>query len=324
MTTTLARCPGGCYPKCEPLRDIVHDVSAFEFRDFDSFREHLRGWDTEPVQLGAGGLRLVWNELRTPDFALSHLDVNRRLADRSAIDEGRVGFSVGLDPYVWCGHEVPAGSLVILSPGRDHRSALGDRFRSVEVSGTDALLGQANLIGERLDPRVFPSERCVVPLTPVELNGFAMLARQLDALAGTRVSPARVAAIRARTLCLLRSGLGRSRAPGVARVPRFDLATSALCRIDASKGRLTVAELAGTLRVTPRALEYAFESAVGVPPARYILSRRLNRVRRDILAKRATTVTAAASRRGFENLSRFAAQYRDLFGELPSETLSSR
>jgi AraC family ethanolamine operon transcriptional activator len=163
----------------------------------------------------------------------------------------------------------------------------------------------------------------VVPLTPVERHGFTTLARRLDALAGTAISDGRAATIRARTLRLVTSALGRSSAPGVARVLRYDLARAALCRIDAAPGRLTVAELASALRVTPRALEYAFESALGIPPARYILARRLNRVRRDLLTKRTDTVTAAASRRGFEHLGRFAAQYQDLFGELPSETLRS-
>jgi hypothetical protein len=95
----------------------VTEIKSFEFRDFDSFREHLHGWDTDPVQLDAGPLRLCWDQLRLEDFGLARLQVNRRIADTAAVEPGALGFSLSLEPMLWCGLEVPAGSLLVLSSG---------------------------------------------------------------------------------------------------------------------------------------------------------------------------------------------------------------
>jgi len=295
---------------------------AFLFRDFESFRERLRGWDTDPVQLGAGPLRLRWEELRLADFGIGHLDVNRRLADVSTVAPGGLVFSVALRPYRWCGQHVPCGSLIIMAEGREHRSAFGDGFRSVEIEASEALLAATGLLPDGIDRRAFAPERCVVPLTRRETAEFEHLALQLGRLARCENPEPHIPSLRARSLRLLTQALHRSGAPGVPRVPRYALARSTLRLIEDSPGTApAVGTLAETLGVSARALEYAFESAIGVPPARYMLSRRLGRARRDLLAGRTHSVTQAAARQGFENLSRFAHQYRRLFGELPSQTL---
>jgi AraC family ethanolamine operon transcriptional activator len=49
---------------------------------------------------------------------------------------------------------------------------------------------------------------------------------------------------------------------------------------------------------------------------------RLNRVRRELISRHEETVGDVAARWGFWHLSRFAADYRQHFGELPSATRS--
>jgi transcriptional regulator GlxA family with amidase domain len=55
----------------------------------------------------------------------------------------------------------------------------------------------------------------------------------------------------------------------------------------------------------------------------YLRHLRLNRVHSTLLDAdpRSVTVTAVACRWGFVHLGRFAAQYRQVFGEYPSTTL---
>jgi AraC family ethanolamine operon transcriptional activator len=81
-----------------------------------------------------------------------------------------------------------------------------------------------------------------------------------------------------------------------------------------------IARLARDVGVSRRMLEYAFHTEVGVGPAHYVQRLRLNAVR-HVLATEDVTVGDATARLGIWHLSRFAAQYRDLFGELPSDTL---
>lgn len=301
------------------------ETTSFEFRDFDAFREQLRGWDTEPVQLGAGALRVEWNELRLPEFGVSHLAVNRRIADTSAVAPGWLAFCVSLRPHIWCGMEVPPGSLVVISPGRDIRSAHRQGFRSVEIVASEELLHDIGLLTDGIDPRALPPERCIVRLGPRFVAEFARLTTLLRTRGGTaeeaRVSGAWAAAMQQRTLSLVVRALTGHEVLQARRVPRYPLALAALRLMEENRTeRLGASAVAKHLGVTPRALEYAFRSALGDSPARFLLACRLNLVRRDLLANEDDTVTAAASRRGFYHLGRFSAQYRRLFDVLPSQT----
>ncbi|MBW9204561.1 helix-turn-helix transcriptional regulator [Mumia sp. zg.B17] len=84
---------------------------------------------------------------------------------------------------------------------------------------------------------------------------------------------------------------------------------------------LSVADIADAARVTPRSLQIAFRRHLGTTPMAYARRVRLDHARRDLLAGRdGDTVTAVASRWGFHNHGRFAAEYRELYGENPGDT----
>jgi AraC family ethanolamine operon transcriptional activator len=85
----------------------------------------------------------------------------------------------------------------------------------------------------------------------------------------------------------------------------------------------SIAALCAVAGVSERTLEYAFREQLGMTPVRFLKLRRLNRVRRELLdaAAGAAGVAAAAQRAGVYDLGRFAGEYRQLFGELPSQTL---
>jgi AraC-like DNA-binding protein len=87
----------------------------------------------------------------------------------------------------------------------------------------------------------------------------------------------------------------------------------------------TTAELARATGVSARALQKAFARSGEVPPMTYLRHVRLHRVRAELgeesRTRSSAAVTAVASRWGFVHLGRFAQQYRQLFGETPSQTL---
>ena len=86
---------------------------------------------------------------------------------------------------------------------------------------------------------------------------------------------------------------------------------------------LQVADVCAALGVSESTLHACCQASVGMSPLRYIRIRRLNLVRRALAAGNPTTMTVAsiATEHGFWELGRFAASYRQLFGELPSVTL---
>jgi AraC-like DNA-binding protein len=72
-----------------------------------------------------------------------------------------------------------------------------------------------------------------------------------------------------------------------------------------------------------RALQQGFARHLETTPSGYLRQVRLGRVRDALLASDAdsTTVATVASGWGFFSLGRFAAQYREAYGESPSQTL---
>jgi AraC family ethanolamine operon transcriptional activator len=87
---------------------------------------------------------------------------------------------------------------------------------------------------------------------------------------------------------------------------------------------LSVLDLCRELGVGERALHYAFQEVRGLSPMAYFKATRLNEVRRELKAASpgTTTVREVAQRWGFWHTGEFAADYRRLFGELPSQTFS--
>lgn len=83
-------------------------------------------------------------------------------------------------------------------------------------------------------------------------------------------------------------------------------------------------EVCDQLHVGLRTLNYAFQHALGVSAAEYLRVLRMNRVRETLLAAgsvNAAGISAIATHWGFSHPSQFARQYRQLFGERPSDTV---
>lgn len=113
----------------------------------------------------------------------------------------------------------------------------------------------------------------------------------------------------------IRIPAARSRRDLVARVMRFVG--------DNLHEPVSVAELSRLMGVSERTLRAAFQDVIGVSPKRYAIARRLQAAH-DALSQAApgaTTVTDIAMTFGFFELGRFAGRYRNVFGEVPSQTL---
>ncbi|MFC7336463.1 helix-turn-helix domain-containing protein [Haloferula chungangensis] len=87
-----------------------------------------------------------------------------------------------------------------------------------------------------------------------------------------------------------------------------------------------VMTLCTELHVRPRTLQAAFQKSIGIGPHRFFQLRRLNEAKRrlEIGQVGESSVKEIALGLGFRELGRFAVRYRELFGELPSETLRKR
>jgi AraC family transcriptional regulator, ethanolamine operon transcriptional activator len=85
---------------------------------------------------------------------------------------------------------------------------------------------------------------------------------------------------------------------------------------------LSVGEMCRVTGFSRRTLTYAFQKRYGAPPKRFFRTLALDNVRRELIRSHGSArISDVAPLYGFSNMSRFAAEYRIQFGELPSETL---
>ena len=86
---------------------------------------------------------------------------------------------------------------------------------------------------------------------------------------------------------------------------------------------LRVAEICAALGVSDRMLRSLCAEQLGVSPRTYLRLRRMQQLYRALRSgdPDAASVAEVARRCGVRSLGRFAADYRALYGELPSATL---
>ena len=86
---------------------------------------------------------------------------------------------------------------------------------------------------------------------------------------------------------------------------------------------MTVDDLCAQLHVTRRTLQNHFQRVVGESPADFLKAVRLNACRRRLREAAAVTLTVqeVAAQWGFFHMGHFSADYKAMFGELPSQTL---
>jgi len=87
--------------------------------------------------------------------------------------------------------------------------------------------------------------------------------------------------------------------------------------------KMGVAQATVTLGITARSLHNYCQKQLGMSPGRYIKLARLLRARMALLHAdpACSSVTAIARACGFTQLGRFSVDYRQAFGEMPSQTL---
>jgi AraC-like DNA-binding protein len=101
----------------------------------------------------------------------------------------------------------------------------------------------------------------------------------------------------------------------------------AICKIrEADLSLLTIADLGHLTGLGKSRLHQAFSEIYGISPGAYLYRLRLTSIRKKLLSEEAPprSVKDVAIRYGFLSSGQFARAYRNMFGELPSQTLRAR
>lgn len=305
----------------------------------------LSSWQQHYEQLGAGRFEGLLEDLR-----FDQLQVFRETTNRSVLQDGsaRSGHvTVGLADFEggrasFCGHQIDPDTPIGIQADVPFQLVTAPRMTLVGISIPSATLQALAAVVDGPDTTDANDSAWQVPRSCVlralgprrlELQRLTSSALALGAQAAVVLGPA--AARRTLGLALADAMLQCFRPEHVvADLPTCANSRQRIVRLAReymqahAESVITVPDLCEAAHTSRRALQYAFEDLLQVSPITYLRCMRLNRARRDLLRQARQGggaggggVGDVAARWGFWHLSRFAGDYRALFGELPSATL---
>ena len=248
---------------------------------------------------------------------------------------GSLGFMHGAGTSIWHGMKTESGALVCNPPGGDGPDGqVTPRFAWAAIGVPINLWQNCQAVS---GAEVSSSDRPKIWRWQLPEPLFAALAQQLretrhllkSALAapdlGYFADRAALAFVTNIATLAWEAAVGDHRLPLTTR-NRARLARRAEAWMrDRLSEPIRIPQLCLALRVSRRELEYSFRSTFDTSPQEFLNKLRLNAIRRTLLrAEPATSITRVAFDHGIFHLGRFAAEYRSLFGEKPSDTLRAR
>jgi AraC family ethanolamine operon transcriptional activator len=300
------------------------------FSLFDEMAANARWYDTDFRQLSPSEGEFWLEQLATPRMLYMRVGLGSHFHQLGASPPGYRTFALLADrsrDFRWCGEYVDRASLIVMPESGEFESVSPPGFELMSLSLANDLLQQVarDRFGCDLS-RLLGPERVFCPRAG---SAVSTLRQLLDRLAHpwVRAMPAQEVCEQESRLAFLALScleLGNSKAPRGPRSKRMRILAEALACLDTLPvGRVAVPELVCRLGVSRRTLEHAFRDGLDVSPAAYIKALRLQALSRDLLAAKTGSVTVSElmAEHGFDHPGQLAADYHQLYGELPSATL---
>lgn len=303
-----------------------------EAQDADEHAAHLTAWDQRYDQLSTGRFRGGLTELHLPQMQVFVEHTSHALRQSCRVWDGSFWFGLAADaaaaPARINGRvnrdqglmTRPGGEAFELVTPEAHR-IYGVVVRRPWIEAAAAAQGCA-IDWQRL------AQAEVLPLSnPVRAAWLQLLGPLLDGEAPLAWHRDSASQLQELVMCPLLGALdGAEVDPGVRRSfsRRQALVARAQSLVLATPGQPpTVPQLCAQLHLSRRTLQYCFEDVLGLSPLQAIRALRLNGARRSLrtAAAQGQGVQDVAAQWGFGHLSQFAADYRRLFGEAPSQAL---
>ncbi|MGB6020625.1 MAG: helix-turn-helix domain-containing protein [Sulfurimonadaceae bacterium] len=306
------------------------------FDDFSAMAEALRHWKIEIRQLEPREISDTLVQVKTGNLYIGQAQFSGITQQVGAIPPGRTfAFHTGEDSQLlWRKKDVPLNTLMIFPPGAD---------LDVVTKGSQNDPHTISVPEELLLSRLQESERTVYEelvasqdLVAVSAAEMEELQKVFDKYLQSVDDDPDLVHVKSFQTCLeeellsalIEALLSDESLPFVEVTKNRDQIWRKLEEyIETNKHRpIKVSELSQTAGVSERNLYRCFNKRFGISPKAYLNKLRLNGARLDL--KRSSTdevkITDVANDWGFWHMGQFAADYRQLFGELPSETLQKR
>ncbi len=306
------------------------DHSHKRARDAGEQAASLHDWDQRYEQLSAGRFDGEVDELRVGPVQVFAERANQVVMQAGHLSAQRLSIALVRAteaPGWYCGHQLQGEHLIGISAQGDFDLVASAGMQILALSVDAQALRELAAQVEGPDAEL-PAVPTVLSPTPAALANFSGLMHTALALAQDGAPTCNHTAARRMLVLSLCDALLGCTGPGAAAAALP--ASAASRRRIVSRARqymqahaqevIAVPDLCQAIGTSRRALQYAFEEVMQISPVTYLRAMRLNQVRSELRQNRAAPVGDVAARWGFWHPSRFASDYKAMFGELPSAT----
>ena len=294
-----------------------------EFNDFDNFAEKINQGDIQNAQLDKGKFNGNLTQIEYGPIMISLHTMNRTILQQGP---GILGYTTFLIPgnmdqdISWRKNKLKGNRIGILKSGMEHSGISRPNFVGKPVSISNnylkeiaTILGYPNFIDyinkneivEINKNRAQQIQKMVSLLCNFEFNDELLFTYELPKLIIESISE------------------NNSKDSFSILKPSNHIFKKTQDFIESNiDHKLNILSLCKEVGVCERNLRYIFKDKIGISPKKYIQSVKLNKVRRMLKTNpMSENVNNIATSFGFWHSGQFAADYKRLFGELPSDTL---
>ena len=318
----------------QQIQSPSYSYSRRQTRDSDEHAEALGEWDQVYDQLSPGAFEGSLVDVWFKGLQLFRETTNRAISQNGTSWNGSyvVGIPVAMKrPGLFSKQVLTRDSMLTFHSNQEFSLTAPEGFDVVALAIPETTLIEAMQPGSREDmQKFFPKSPTVMLAAPGQLDElrncllsiFDPTCFEPELLAYPQVQKAMSSAIIGHLAEVLSSA---THAPTPTRSfkGRCHVVKEATSYALAHTTEpITIADLCLKLNISRRMLNYCFMDVLATNPVQYLRSLRLNGVRRELRLPGNTpgSIRDTAGKWGFWHLPRFAAEYRSLFGELPSET----
>ena len=309
-------------------------IFSLESNDFTEMEDALSAWDHRYRQISPGAFHGGLLHTQVGSLGIFRNRWERAIHYRGGAPEGTIGIGLNMaqtgEPR-WLGQRVAFDELIIQRCGTEAEYLSGALWDSVVFAIPEAELAQQLTDITHNDPEAILHGLSFARLTPqlaaqlrqASLTYLDTAARSL----ATPGAPSPLPAMAASLVGLIARALVSARPP-CAPKPSLNRQRQLIRKAENYVAHLTnqplrIGQLCREIDVSERTLRDAFYKVTDTSPLAYLKTQQLNRVYRVLrdVDPDEVLIKQVAVANGFSHLGQFCKDYKQLFGELPSETL---
>jgi AraC family ethanolamine operon transcriptional activator len=318
------------------VKEIVVEPQIFslESQDFQEMEHALSAWDHCYAQVSPGAFRGSIFSTQIGSLAIFRNRWERAIHYLGIAPAGTIGLAISLTQTGiahWMGEKVGFNDVIIQRPGSEAEYISASVWDSVVFAIPEAEFAQCIASLTHDDPDEMLKAHGVIRLSPevaAQLREISMAylhaaERPLARLGEPSPLPEMARSTVERVaLALVDSWRSSKTKPRHRRQQSLLRRAEEFCEHHANQP-LRIGELCSELSASERTLRYAFQELTGNSPLDYLKMQRLNRTRRALHTgdPAKTQVKQVALENGFFHLGHFSRDYKNLFGELPTQTI---